>query len=210
MGRALLLLAALPSVLEATPAQVRAPLGGQAVWVGSVVEVAWYPLPREAEEMELFLSLDGGKTFPLRLTPQLPPGLDAVRWLVPNLPTPAARLRLRVGIPGQGEVDAPPSDSFPIVAGACIPAEPVALFAGELWLGRGGDAGPPVPPSLGRGTPELFGALSLFQAAETPRRFWWEPPSSALYDRRTNKSAHLPHVPPPPVPRETTPQPLRR
>jgi hypothetical protein len=52
---------------------------------------------RDVDEMELVLSLDGGATFPLRVSRGLEPVAQTVRWTVPNLPTSRARLALRQG-----------------------------------------------------------------------------------------------------------------
>ena len=45
----------------------------------------------DVDEMELLLSLDGGKTFSLRVTKEMSAGTHEVRWRVPNLPTTTAR-----------------------------------------------------------------------------------------------------------------------
>ena len=49
------------------------------------------------EEWEAFLSFDGGRTFPQRITPHV--GLDrrSVLWQVPNVPSSEARLLFRFG-----------------------------------------------------------------------------------------------------------------
>lgn len=207
---ALVVVTGFSTAAAAEPAHVFFPRAGDTVWVGSTVDVSWYPIPREAKEMELFLSLDGGATFPLRLTPQMAPGLTSWRWSVPNLPTERARLRLRVGIPGRGEVDAPPSGVFRIANAARVVAEPVRWHAGELWLGLGGDPAPPVPLSLECGEQQALATAALALVAELPRR---ETPALA----RTSAErivvvvvGSIASYPPPPVPRETTPRPLRR
>ncbi len=196
---------------EASPARVQTPTAGAEVEVGSVVEVSWNALPIEAKEMELYLSLDGGRSYPLRLTPQLPPGLGRLLWRVPNLPTPAARLRVRVGIPGRGEVDAEPSPVFRIVAEGSVSAEPVVLRAGELWIGRGSDASPLTPPSLGGAGEEVSPLLHLSLPGELPQvpRFALTSPSrceDAADGTAVDRSPHLP----PTRPGETAPLPLRR
>jgi len=56
--------------------------------------------PAGAEEWEAFLSVDGGKTFPVRITPHLPIAERSFAWIVPALPTPEARIRFRFGIGG--------------------------------------------------------------------------------------------------------------
>lgn len=54
-------------------------------------------LPPGATEWEAFLSIDGGRTYPIRLTPHLDLALSSFSFEVPNLPTRDARLLLRVG-----------------------------------------------------------------------------------------------------------------
>ncbi len=205
------MLATLPPA-EASPARVQAPTAGAEVVVGSLVEVSWNALPKEAKEMELYLSVDGGRHYSLRLTPQLPPGLAGLLWRVPNLPTPAARLRLRVGIPGRGEVDGEPSPVFRIVAAGPVSAEPVVLRGGELWVGRGSNSSPLTPPSVGDVGEEVLALLVLPLPAEAPRFPRPGPstsasptPPPALPPLHAHQAQH-----PPAKPGETTPLPLRR
>ena len=51
----------------------------------------------EANEAELVLSLDGGMTFPIRVSGELSPCASRFTWRVPALPTSKARLGLRTG-----------------------------------------------------------------------------------------------------------------
>lgn len=65
---------------------------------GSTVVVSWAVDPDSSfEEMELVLSLDGGQTFPLRVTGELSPESSRVLWRVPVLAARQARLALRAG-----------------------------------------------------------------------------------------------------------------
>jgi hypothetical protein len=52
------------------------------------------------DEMELVLSVDGGRSFPVRVTRRIAPtdGGFSWMWLVPALPTAHARLALRAGV----------------------------------------------------------------------------------------------------------------
>lgn len=199
------------SPVAGSPARVETPTAGAEVVIGSLVEVSWRALPPQAKEMELYLSLDGGATYPLRLTPQLPPGLDRLRWCVPNLPTPAARLRMRVGIPGRGEVDAEPSPVFRIVAEGQVTAEPVVLRGGELWIGRGTDSLPRAPASLGDAGHEVRASLSSSLAGEAPRLPRFSAEITEVFSPPLGDGVGEAGVgvhPPPPG--ETTPLPLRR
>jgi hypothetical protein len=51
-------------------------------------------------EMEVWLSLDGGRTFPMCITPILDPKATQFDWTVPNMPTNAAVLDIRFGCDG--------------------------------------------------------------------------------------------------------------
>lgn len=48
-------------------------------------------------EMEVFLSLDGGRTFSTCITPTLDPEAKFFYWVVPDLPSNAAALDIRFG-----------------------------------------------------------------------------------------------------------------
>jgi hypothetical protein len=69
---------------------------------GSTAEIEWAPaagfaeLPK-SEEWEAFLSVDGGATYPVRITPHLDSDLRRFRFQVPPIPTANARLLLRFG-----------------------------------------------------------------------------------------------------------------
>lgn len=64
-------------------------------WVASIPEIdlAWC-------EVEIYLSLDGGKTNAIRITPQLDPGARSFNWTVPNLPTNQGVLDIHFGCEG--------------------------------------------------------------------------------------------------------------
>jgi len=84
------------------PVRLLAPGDGAELRAGSTATVEWAPeadLDRQErwEEWEAFLSLDGGATYPVRITPHLDRDLRQVRFKVPSLPTRNARLLLRVG-----------------------------------------------------------------------------------------------------------------
>lgn len=79
---------------------VISPGRGASLQAGSEAVVAWTadrPLPPGIDEWEAFLSLDGGGTYPLRITPHLDRTLTRFAWRVPDLPTENARLLLRFG-----------------------------------------------------------------------------------------------------------------
>ncbi len=93
-------------VLDPLPAELRA---------GDVVTLRWSEPGHEVEEMEVLLSVDGGRSYPLRVSPELDARSRAYRWRVPELDAAAARLRIRVGH-RDGERECPPSAPFRIAA----------------------------------------------------------------------------------------------
>jgi hypothetical protein len=113
--------------------------------------VALEPARAGVEERELILSLDGGKTFPLRLTGEIGPGDRATSWRVPALPTEHAVLALREGGDGIEEGIVAVSAEFVIVPGPGVPAEELRFRDGE-WKTREADAGYPGLPSPAFGT----------------------------------------------------------
>lgn len=102
-------------------AQLISPVAGQVVHPGQVVRVEWKSkLPKinlGACEAEVWLSLDGGRTFTTWISPWLDPkGPRYFDWIVPDWPTSAAVLDVRFGCePGYPESYAPqPRSSFVI------------------------------------------------------------------------------------------------
>src|ERR1043165_4959627 len=87
-----------------TGASIRlvAPRAGATLAAGSTAELEWAPnepfadLP-QVEEWEAFLSVDGGATYPVRITPHLDQDLRRIQFQVPSLPTADARILLRFG-----------------------------------------------------------------------------------------------------------------
>jgi hypothetical protein len=82
------------------PIRLVAPGAGAALAAGSTAELEWTAgpgLPADAQEWEAFLSLDGGATYPVRLTPHLDQDLRRVRFQVPPVPAADARILLRFG-----------------------------------------------------------------------------------------------------------------
>jgi hypothetical protein len=116
---------------------------------GSTVGVSWGLEDEgpEFDEMELVLSLDGGRTFPVRVTGRIDPGVRAVLWTVPSLPTLHARLALRVGEdePAEEERLAGLSAEFAIAASPGIPLEQTFRVAGEERTREALEGAPPPP-----------------------------------------------------------------
>ena len=82
-------------------AQLISPRAGQVLYPGQKVKVEWRSTLPNIEvqfcEMEIFLSLDGGTTWPMCITPILDPRAQFFYWTVPNTPTNAAVLDIRFG-----------------------------------------------------------------------------------------------------------------
>ncbi len=142
MGRRVCVLAAALAVTARLAAGYGAggrlvgPAAGAALRAGGVVTVRWTPVARSVEEFELLLSLDGGLTFPLRLTEMLDPRSTSYVWRVPNLPSGTARLRLRVGVEGR-ELLLAPGPEFTVAGDAGAPTERLTYRRGEWWPTEG-------------------------------------------------------------------------
>jgi hypothetical protein len=136
-----------------------------------VVPVAWGLGgigTRDFDEMELLLSLDGGRSFPLRLTREISPDAESVRWRVPRLPSGHARLALRVGHEEQAESETIliVGGEFTILAGSGDPLEELRRVHGE-WRTReaAGSAGDAVEPGLSDSAPQVHAAFPSEEAA---------------------------------------------
>jgi hypothetical protein len=129
------------------PVALQAPAHGAVLTAGSAVALAWKPLPAAGplaglpqwDEWEAFLSVDGGVTYPFRITPHLDGDLRRVLWEVPHLPTRDARLLLRLGderretafaLPQRFTILADP-DATPVAADAAVG---VVFHRGEAAL----------------------------------------------------------------------------
>ncbi|HSY47931.1 MAG TPA: hypothetical protein VLC46_03890 [Thermoanaerobaculia bacterium] len=66
---------------------------------GSTVPIAWdaESVPAGIEEWEAFLSVDGGKSYPIRITPHLDESIHRFNWIVPSLPGAEVSILLRFG-----------------------------------------------------------------------------------------------------------------
>jgi hypothetical protein len=80
-------------------ARLVSPAAGDELLAGSAVTIAWeeLALPEHTVEWEAFLSLDDGRTWPLRVTPHLDISIRRFTFRVPDLPTREARILLRFG-----------------------------------------------------------------------------------------------------------------
>ena len=111
--------------------------------------------------MELLLSLDGGLSFPVQLTPQLDPLLGSMAWRVPNLAIPRASLRLRVGM-GREEIESEPSGVFSIESAAGGPVTGLRYDFGQWWVQESSweEPGGYADPTVGQQFPRCFDDVS--------------------------------------------------
>ncbi len=151
MSPTAILLACALAAIAARPVRAAEP-GGRApvaeldvppcVRAGEEIELRWSALPAGADEMELLLSLDGGRSFHVRLSPELEGDTRSFRWLVPDLPADRARLLLRIG--GEdGERVGALSRPFRILHAAGAPPPELAFHEGLMWTGVGTDEARP-------------------------------------------------------------------
>ncbi len=136
------------------------PRASERIPAGHVEVVALAPAKAGVEERELVLSLDGGRTFPVRLTGEIEPDDCAASWRVPALPTEHAVLALREGGGGFEEEIVAVSAEFVIVAGSDVSAEELWFEDGE-WKTREADTGHRglPPPHFGSAGPERWAPL---------------------------------------------------
>ena len=104
------------------------------VHAGEVVELRWSTPPADVEEVEVMLSLDGGRTYDVRISPEIDPRARVWRWRVPNLPSSEARLRLRLGS-RRGEREGAPTRAFTILGASDRPIERRQVHEGHWWDG---------------------------------------------------------------------------
>ncbi|HEV7518469.1 MAG TPA: hypothetical protein VGR07_19405, partial [Thermoanaerobaculia bacterium] len=129
------------------PVRLLAPGGGTVLAAGSTATLEWAPLAGLArqerwEEWEAFLSLDGGATYPVRITPHLDREWRRVTFKVPSLPTRNARLLLRVGDERREAVfELPQRFTIAVVSGMPAIAESALDLPRTAWR-RGEPARP--------------------------------------------------------------------
>jgi hypothetical protein len=94
---------ALPPSPPAFNPTLISPTAGQVLYPGQKVRVEWRTsLPTQVTypswcEIELWLSLDGGRTYTIRITPSMDPNTRFFYWIVPNTPSNSAVLDIRFG-----------------------------------------------------------------------------------------------------------------
>lgn len=162
----------------AEPGSFQVPSSGDRLRAGEPLSVSWSLDPAalsQRDEMELVLSLDGGATFPIRVTGELSPGARNLAWRVPVLPTQRAVLALRAGDGVESESEEILAISDPFAIAADPNAVPELLYeVAEEWRPRDALDGAPVrttPRDLAPsdGGPELSSFGGDGYESETPR-----------------------------------------
>jgi hypothetical protein len=123
-------------------ARLVAPAAGTELTAGSLAVVEWEAaaLPEHTEEWEAFLSVDGGRTYPLRVTPHLDIDIRRFSFRVPDVPTREARLMLRFG-DERREVGVETPQRFSIVPGPRFWAPPPRRVLSPGEAARAGERG---------------------------------------------------------------------
>jgi hypothetical protein len=105
---------AVPALAEpVTPRLSGVSPGG--VRAGDVVGIEWSDVPAHVRELEILLSVDGGRHYTIRISPELAAEARGWSWRVPDLPTEHASVRLRFGRDHAEEIG-PASSEFRIVS----------------------------------------------------------------------------------------------
>ncbi len=130
---------------KSAPVAVTSPLASQRLIAGESIVLVWKALPELdrypwLEEWEAFLSLDGGATYPVRLTPHLDLGQRSFAARIPEMPTRQARLMLRFG-DERRELKVEVPESFEILPARRSDPQPAHLARGRGESARPGDAG---------------------------------------------------------------------
>jgi hypothetical protein len=150
----------------ATPSVPRLAVSGP-LHAGEIVDLEWASLPAGTEELELLLSLDGGRTWHVRVSPELPGESVRYRWRVPNLAAADARVRLRARV-NEREIELPASGAFAIESNPTQPLDRWLWSEGSWWSGFEGTEG--AAPELGRHAESSLVASHVVNASEeTPR-----------------------------------------
>lgn len=175
---------AAPTLLDQPPAEVRA---------GEVIELRWHDLPAAVEELEILLSVDGGRHFALRVSPELEARERVYRWRVPNLATSDARLRIRMGT-REGERETATTRAFRIIGREGVPIERLQFHEGTWWTGIAEPWASPDDLGLGAATGWSNGA-GWPGTAEPPARIDMPrapTPSPTFASRRPARAPFLP------------------
>lgn len=124
------------------------------VHAGQQVTIRWRAM-RAVEECELLLSIDGGRTFGIRISPEIEGLEDSYVWRVPNVNAYHARIRMRARV-DDFEVEGPVGEEFVIVADPERPR--------EAWLFREDGELDDFEPKMPRGSVSQSGRAEIHPA----------------------------------------------
>ena len=197
-----LLLGARPVAAQAAGSPLAFP--GAELRAGQLVELRWGALPRDAEEMEILLSVDGGRHYAVRISPELEPREGRFLWRVPNLPAASAQLRIRFGR-GPREVETEPTEPFRIVGDAGAPRDLDQVHEGPWWRGADPEACGGAPDGWSAAGTSLAGGGRAAQPLEAPQR---PQAGAARGEGRAASSAVRPGATSPHTPRRSSAPPF--
>ncbi len=166
---------AVAAVTPAVPVPVLAT--GPGVRAGDDVEIRWSPADGRVEEFELLLSLDGGRSWHVRVSPSVPPDRMSYRWRVPNLPSADARIRIRMRVDGR-EVEGEAGPRFAIAGDVTKPLARAVFSEGAWWTGLGLAIAPPA--GFGRADEPRLGATHASLLVEDSPRVGLPAPATAV------------------------------
>lgn len=164
---------------------------GQEVRAGQSVVVRWKALGPDVEELELLLSIDGGWTYPLRISPELAGAENRYVWRVPNLSARDARIRIRARIDHR-EVSGFSSVSFSIVRNAALPPERW-LFHESGWWGHHHESRE-ASGFATRGRPASLSVTEPMPQTHSPVRTFLPSPPARFQPRSLTRPVGVPHV----------------
>ena len=111
---------------ETYSATLISPRVGQVLYPGQKLRVEWKSTLPNIDltgcEKEVWLSLDGGRTFTVWISPWLDPKAQYFDWTVPNTPTNAAVVDLRFGCEGWYPESFAPQPASTFVIARAVPA----------------------------------------------------------------------------------------
>jgi hypothetical protein len=138
--------------------------GNRAVRAGQLIDLRWAPTD-SVSELEILLSVDGGRHYSLCISPQLDPARCHFVWRVPNLGEAQLRMRIRFNRGGR-ETEGAPTAPLLLLESGSGQAEPLALPAPE-----GPGRGAPKPTGdRGEGPASRSGSLEASDDTLSPRQ----------------------------------------
>ena len=195
----------------------QSPARGTTLAAASTLEVVWAaPCADRAgtSETELVLSLDGGLTFPVRVSSEMGACAKSFRWQVPALETAHARLALRAGNGEESESERLElvSEEFAIVVAEADEAEVLIQGAREMWTAQAvSGAGEEDLPSesMAGGAPERLVAPDVWTEISNPDPQGTSVPSDSGSSLAKTAPLSVATAARPPAGRATRPTPLR-